>query len=157
MYGVYRSMIKIIAPGKIKEKYLIEAIEEYTKRISKYTKISIIEVKDEDFDIYKTLEKERDNIIKYIDDKDYIITLDIDGNNLSSEEFASKIDSIYNHNSNITFIIGGSYGLHEDIKKMSDFSLSFSKMTFPHQLFRVILLEQIFRTYKINNNETYHK
>jgi len=150
-------MIKIIAPGKIKEKYLIEAIEEYTKRISKYTKISIIEVKDEDFDIYKTLEKERDNIIKYIDDKDYIITLDIDGNNLSSEEFASKIDSIYNHNSNITFIIGGSYGLHEDIKKMSDFSLSFSKMTFPHQLFRVILLEQIFRTYKINNNETYHK
>ena len=150
-------MIKIIAPGKIKEKYLIEAIEEYTKRISKYTKISIIEVKDEDFDINKTLEKERDNIIKYIDDKDYIITLDIDGNNLSSEEFASKIDSIYNHNSNITFIIGGSYGLHEDIKKMSDFSLSFSKMTFPHQLFRVILLEQIFRAYKINNNETYHK
>ena len=150
-------MIKVIAPGKVKEKYLKDAIDEYVKRISKYTKIDIIEVKDEDFDINKTLEKERDNILKYVSDKDYIITLDIEGNELSSIHFARKMNEIFNHNSNITFIIGGSYGLHNDIKKISNYSLSFSKMTFPHQLFRVMLLEQIYRTYKINNNETYHK
>ena len=150
-------MIRVITVGKLKEKYLIDALKEYQKRISKYTKIEIIEVKDEDFDINKTLEKEKESILKYIDQKDYIITLDIEGNNISSEEFASKINNIFNHNPNITFIIGGSYGLHKDIKNLSNYSLSFSKMTFPHQLFRVMLLEQIYRTYKINNNETYHK
>ena len=150
-------MIKIICVGKIKENYLADAIKEYTKRISKYTKIEIIEVKDEDFDINKTLETEKNNILKHVDNKDYIITLDIEGNEISSADFASKMNDIFNHNSNITFIIGGSYGLHSDIKNLSNFSLSFSKMTFPHQLFRVMLLEQIYRTYKINNNETYHK
>ena len=150
-------MIRIITVGKIKENYLIDAIKEYTKRISKYTKLEIIEVNDVDFDINKTLETEKNNILKYIDNKDYIITLDIEGKELSSIEFASKMNDIFNHNSNITFIIGGSYGLHKDIKDKSNFSLSFSKMTFPHQLFRVMLLEQIYRTYKINNNETYHK
>ena len=150
-------MIKIITVGKIKEQYLTDAIKEYTKRISKYTKVDIIEVKDEDFDINKTLETEKNSILKYVDSKDYIVTLDIEGKQLSSLEFASKINDIFNHNPNITFIIGGSYGLHKDIKDMSNFSLSFSKMTFPHQLFRVMLLEQIFRAYKINNNETYHK
>lgn len=150
-------MIKIITVGKIKEQYLIDAIKEYTKRISKYTKIDVIEVPDVDFDINKTLETEKNSILKYIDNKDYIVTLDIEGNQLSSIDFASKINDIFNHNSNITFIIGGSYGLHKDIKDKSNFSLSFSKMTFPHQLFRVMLLEQIFRAYKINNNETYHK
>ena len=150
-------MIKIISVGKIKEKYLIDAIKEYTKRISKYTKIEIIEVPDVDFDINKTLETEKNSILKYIDSKDYIITLDIEGKEISSLEFASKMNDIFNHNSNITFIIGGSYGLHKDIKSLSNYSLSFSKMTFPHQLFRVMLLEQIYRTYKINNNETYHK
>ena len=150
-------MIKIISVGKIKEKYLIDAIKEYTKRISKYTKIEIIEVKDEDYDINKTLETEKNSILKHINNKDYIITLDIEGNNISSEAFASKIDDIFNHNPNITFIIGGSYGLSKDIKKLSNYSLSFSKMTFPHQLFRVMLLEQIYRAFKINNNETYHK
>lgn len=150
-------MIKIITVGKIKEQYLIDAIKEYTKRISKYTKIDVIEVSDVDFDINKTLETEKNSILKYIDNKDYIVTLDIEGNQLSSIDFASKINDIFNHNSNITFIIGGSYGLHKDIKDKSNFSLSFSKMTFPHQLFRVMLLEQIFRAYKINNNETYHK
>ena len=150
-------MIKIICVGKIKEKYLEDAIKEYKKRISKYTKLELIEVKDEDFDVNKTLEKEKDNILKYIDSKDYIVTLDIEGNNISSIEFASKINDIFNHNPNITFIIGGSYGLHNAIKDISNYSLSFSKMTFPHQLFRVMLLEQIFRAYKINNNETYHK
>lgn len=147
-------MIKIICIGKIKEKYLKDAILEYQKRIQKYMKIEIIELSDETHNI---LEKECKSIFKYIKEKDYIITLEINGIEISSEEFAQKIDQIFIKNPNITFIIGGSYGLHENLKKRSNFSLSFSKMTFPHQLFRVILLEQIYRTFKINNNETYHK
>ena len=151
-------MIKIICVGKIKEKYLISAIEEYSKRISKYTKIEIIELPDYDINNKDVvLEKEKENILKHINNKDYIITLEIEGSELNSEEFAKKIDKIFITNPNITFIIGGSYGLHNQIKNMSDFKLSFSKFTFPHQLFRVILLEQIYRVYKINNNESYHK
>ncbi len=151
-------MIKIICVGKIKEDYLKSAIDEYSKRLSKYTKLEIIEVMDVDgSSIDITLSKEKDSIMKYINPKDYIITLEIDGNNISSEEFASKMNKLFITNSCITFIIGGSYGLHSDIKKMSNYKLSFSKMTFPHQLFRVILLEQIYRSFKINNNESYHK
>lgn len=150
-------MIKIITVGKIKEKYFVDAVNEYLKRLSKYTKIDLIEVKDEDFDISKTLLKEKESILKYIDDKDYIITLEIEGNELDSVSLSKKINDIQNIYSNITFIIGGSYGLHDDIKKMSNYKLSFSKLTFPHQLFRVILLEQLYRSYKIINNETYHK
>ena len=151
-------MIKIICVGKIKEKYLVSAIEEYSKRISKYTKIEIIELPDYDINNKDVvLEKEKENILKHINNKDYIITLEIEGSELSSEEFAKKIDKIFITNPNITFIIGGSYGLHNQIKNMSDFKLSFSKFTFPHQLFRVILLEQIYRAFKINNNESYHK
>lgn len=151
-------MIKIITVGKLKEKYLIDAVEEYKKRLSKYTKIEIIEVKDESsYEEDKNREKEAENIIKYIGDKDFIITLEIDGKEISSVEFASKIENIFNINSNITFIIGGSYGLSNRIKELSNYKLSFSKMTFPHQLFRVILLEQIYRAFKINNNESYHK
>ncbi len=150
-------MIKIICIGKLKEKYLIDAIDEYTKRINKFTKINIIELPDENYDITKTLIKEKDSILKYINERDYIVTLDIEGKNISSLEFARKIDEILVNYSNICFIIGGSYGLHEDIKNKSNFSLSFSKMTFPHQLFRVMLVEQIYRAYKINNNESYHK
>ena len=90
-------------------------------------------------------------------EKDYVVTLEIDGEELSSIELSKKIDNIMLNNSDITFIIGGSYGLHDDIKKRSNFALSFSKMTFPHQLFRLILLEQIYRSFKILNNETYHK
>ena len=151
-------MIKIICVGKIKEKYFVSAIEEYSKRISKYTKIEIIELPDYDINNKDVvLEKEKENILKHINNKDYIITLEIEGSELSSEEFAKKIDKIFITNPNITFIIGGSYGLHNQIKNMSDFKLSFSKFTFPHQLFRVILLEQIYRVYKINNNESYHK
>ena len=145
-------MIKIITVGKIKEKYLTDAINEYLKRLSKYTKINLIEVPDENFDITKTLETEKKNILKYVSEKDYIITMEIEGKELSSIEFAKKIDEIQINNSNICFIIGGSYGLSDEIKKMSNFKLSFSKMTFPHQLFRLILLEQIYRAYKINNN-----
>lgn len=150
-------MIKIICVGKIKEKYYIDAVNEYLKRLSKYTKIDLIEVKDEDFDISKTLLKEKESINKYIDDKDYVITLEIEGEELDSISLSKKIDNIQLNNPNITFVIGGSYGLHEDIKKRSNYKLSFSKLTFPHQLFRVILLEQLYRSYKIINNETYHK
>lgn len=151
-------MIKIIAVGSLKEKYLKEAQEEYKKRLSKYTKLEIIEVKDEgSTDRNKTLTIEEDRVLKKINPKDYIITLEIEGKELNSLEFAKKIDKIQTENSNITFIIGGSYGLSDNIKKLSDYKLSFSKMTFPHQLFRINLLEQIYRSYKINNNESYHK
>ena len=142
-------MIKIICVGKIKEKYLRDAICEYEKRLSKYTKMDIIEVPDQ---VNNVLEKEKDLIMKHINPKDYIITLEIEGQNITSLELAKKLDKIYITNSNITFIIGGSYGLHNDIKKLSNYALSFSKMTFPHQLFRVLLLEQIYRCFKINKN-----
>lgn len=151
-------MIKIICLGKIKEKYLTDAIEEYKKRISKYTKIEIYELEDIDNkNIEVTLKKEEEEIMKYISKKDYIISLAIEGEELDSVSFANKIDNIYNSYSNITFIIGSSYGLSNDIKKMANYKMSFSKLTFPHQLFRVLLLEQIYRAYKINNNEEYHK
>ena len=151
-------MIKLITVGSIKEKYLKDAIEEYTKRISKYTKLEIIEVKDEGLvEPQKSISLEEEKILKHINDKDYIITLEIEGKNLSSEEFAEKLDKIQLEASTITFIIGGSYGLSQNIKDKSKLHLSFSKMTFPHQLFRVLLLEQIYRAYKINNNESYHK
>lgn len=151
-------MIKIICVGKVKEKYFRDAIDEYIKRLSKYTKINLIEVSDIDNQsIDVVLRKEKEFIEKYIDSKDFVITLEIEGNMLSSVELANKIDNIFNINSNITFIIGGSYGLHNDIKNRSNYKLSFSRMTFPHQLFRINLLEQIYRVYKINNNEAYHK
>ena len=144
-------MIKIICVGKIKETYLKDGINDYLKRINKYHRLEIIEVIDSD------INKERDLIIKNINSKDYIITLEIEGNNISSMELADKIDKTFITNNCITFIIGGSYGLHEDVKNLSDYKLSFSKMTFPHGLFRLILLEQIYRSFKILNNETYHK
>lgn len=145
-------MIKIICVGKIKEKFFKEAIDEYLKRLSKYTKIDILEVDDSN-----VLEKEAILINKHINDKDYVITLEIEGNELTSLELANKIDNILLNNSNITFIIGGSLGLDESIKKRSNYKLSFSKLTFPHQLFRIILLEQIYRSFRILNNESYHK
>ncbi|MDO4395069.1 MAG: 23S rRNA (pseudouridine(1915)-N(3))-methyltransferase RlmH [Mycoplasmatota bacterium] len=144
-------MIKIISIGKIKEKYLKDGIEDYLKRITKYHKINLIELPDSNID------SEGNEIIKYLNNKDYIISLAIEGTNLSSEELSKKIDNIFITNPNITFIIGGSNGIREDIKKRSNYLLSFSKMTFPHGLFRLILLEQIYRSFKILNNETYHK
>ncbi len=151
-------MIKLITVGQIKEKYLKDAIEEYKKRISKYTNIEIIEVKDEGLvEEEKAKNKEAEKIIKHISDKDYLITLEIEGNQMTSRDFAKKLDNILIENSNIVFIIGGSYGLSDEIKNKAKLHLSFSKMTFPHQLFRVLLLEQIYRAYKINNNESYHK
>ncbi|MCI8461222.1 MAG: 23S rRNA (pseudouridine(1915)-N(3))-methyltransferase RlmH [Bacilli bacterium] len=151
-------MIKIIVVGSIKESYLKAAIEEYTKRIKKYTNIEIIEVKDEGLvEEEKAIRLEAEKINKHINPKDYLITLEIEGKEHTSVEFAKKLDTILIENSNITFVIGGSYGLLNDIKQKSKLHLSFSKMTFPHQLFRVLLLEQIYRAYKINNNESYHK
>lgn len=151
-------MIKIITVGKIKEQYLKDALVEYEKRLSKYTKLQIIELNDvNDKNTQIILSKEKDEIIKYVNNNDYVISLDINGKMLSSLEFAQKLDNLFITNSNITFIIGGSYGLHDSIKSVSNELLSFSKLTFPHQLFRVILLEQIYRCFKINNNESYHK
>lgn len=151
-------MIKIICLGKVKEKYLQDGIDEYIKRISKYTQVKIIELEDEGIkDDKVALKKEKEKILKCLNTKDYIIALDISGKEMTSLEFADKIDKTLIINSDITFIIGGSYGLDEEIKSLSNYRLSFSKMTFPHQLFRLILLEQIYRAYKINHNEEYHK
>lgn len=150
-------MIKIICSGKIKENYLKDAIVEYSKRISKYDKLEIIELPDYDYDLKKTLQKEKENIIKNINLKDYNILLDLNGKSYTSLELAYKLDKVRITNSNITFIIGGSYGVDDEIKKIVNERISFSKLTFPHQLFRVILLEQIYRCFKIINHEEYHK
>ena len=148
-------MIKIICVGKLKEKYLIEAIKEYKKRLSKYTKLEIIELPDYNYDQVKTKIEEGKNILSKISEKDYVVTLEINGKELDSICLSSFIDS--NISKNITFIIGGSNGLSDDVLKRSNYSLSFSKLTFPHQLFRVLLLEQIYRSFKIMKNESYHK
>ena len=144
-------MIRIVCVGKIKEKFYRDAIDEYLKRMSKYHKVEIVEVMD------SNMKNEASEILKKINDKEFVITLEIDGNNISSLELSSFIDKTLINNSVITFVIGGSDGLDEEVKRRSNYKLSFSKMTFPHQLFRVILLEQIYRSFKIINNETYHK
>lgn len=151
--GDYRScMLKIICLGKLKETYLTELVADYTKRISKYHKIEIIELKDEE-----SLDKEEKSIFKNIGEKDYVITLEIEGHSLDSVAFASMLDSSFIKYSCITFVIGSSLGLSQKVKQRSNFSLTFSKMTFPHGLFRGILLEQIYRAFKINHHENYHK
>lgn len=144
-------MIKIICIGKLKETYLKEAIEDYKKRISKYHKLEIIELPD------SNIAEEKELIKKHLNPKDYIITMEIEGKVLSSIELSQKIDKTFITNPIITFIIGGSDGLHQEIKNISNYKLSFSKLTFPHGLFRLILLEQIYRSFKILNHETYHK
>ena len=144
-------MIKIICVGKIKESFYRDAIEEYMKRLSKYHKVIIEEVMDSD------IKHEAELILKHINSKDYVVTLEIEGNSISSLELSNFIDKTLINNSNITFIIGGSNGLDDSVKNISNYKLSFSKMTFPHQLFRIILLEQIYRSFKIINNESYDK
>ena len=151
-------MIKIICVGKIKEKYLKDAISEYQKRLSKYTKLEIIELNDiSNLNRNDIIEKEGINILNNIKEKDYVITLDINGIKMNSVKFADTLAKTLIINSNIVFIIGGSYGLSNSVSARSNLKLSFSDLTFPHQLFRVILLEQIYRAFKINNNEEYHK
>lgn len=127
-------------------------VSDYFKRISRYHKIEITQLKDEEI-----LENEGKNILKYIDDREYVITWEIEGESLDSVEFAKLLDNTFISSSTITMVIGSSLGLSEMVKKRSNKALSLSKMTFPHGLFRVILLEQIYRAFKINNNENYHK
>ena len=145
-------MIKILCVGKIKEEYLKNLISDYQNRINKYLKIEIIELKDN-----SNYLKEVNDLSKAINSTDYNVALDIKGKMLNSEEFAQFIDKTLIINSNITFIIGGSLGLNEEILAKCDKVISFSALTFPHGLFRGILLEQIYRAFKIINNETYHK
>lgn len=157
--------ITIITVGKIKEKFLSDAINEYSKRLGKYAILEIIEVPDEKTDENRSQNEEKlvkakegDRILKYIKDNQYVITLEINGKMLDSIELSQKIESLgIEGKSNIVFIIGGSLGLDERISQRADFKLSFSKMTFPHQLMRVILLEQIYRSFRIIHNEPYHK
>lgn len=157
--------IQIICVGKIKEKYLRKGIEEYTKRISKYAKLNIYEVKDEptienasDKEIEGILLNEYSKIDKILNDNTYIIALCIEGKTLDSVEFSEIFQQCaVSGKSNITIIIGGSLGLHENIKNKASLKLSFSKLTFPHQLMRLILLEQIYRGFRIAKGEPYHK
>lgn len=145
-------MIKILCVGKIKDNNLLEVINDYLKRLGKYQKIKVIELKE---NIVQT--KTLTNLASKIVAKDYNIALDLKGEELTSEEFAHTLKTVFIHNSNITFIIGPSLGLNEVIRKKCNKVISFSKFTFPHELFRLILLEQIYRAFKINNHETYHK
>lgn len=157
--------ITLITVGKIKEKYLRDAISEYSKRLSRYCKLEIVEVADEktpdqasEVEEENIRNKEGERILRNIRDDMYVITLEINGRMLSSEELAEKINMLgIQGKSSIVFVIGGSIGLGKDVLKRSDYALSFSKMTFPHQLMRVILLEQIYRSYRIINNQPYHK
>ena len=144
-------MIKIICVGKLKEKYLIDGVNDYLTRLRKYHKIELIELPD------SNIVNEGNEILKHLSTKDYIVSLAIKGIQLSSTDLAEKIDKIFISNPNITFIIGGSNGIREDILEKSNLLLSFSKLTYPHGLFRLILLEQIYRSFKILNNEAYHK
>jgi len=154
--------IKIIALGKIKEQYLKSGIAEYLKRLSPYIPIEIleiqpIEIKDENL-TQKILDKEGEKILSYIKPADYVITLEINGLQLSSENFAAKIKSVMNDGvGELVFVIGSSCGLSANVSKRADFKLSLSKMTYLHQFTRLILLEQIYRVFKILNNEIYHK
>lgn len=146
-------MINIICVGKIKETYLTNGIDDYYKRISKYHKINIIEIKDEN-----NIDLESQNILKQINKEHHVILLDLSGENISSINFSKMINELFiEGKSSIDFIIGGSDGVNILIKERANKIISFSEMTFPHGLFRIILLEQIYRSFKIMNNETYHK
>ena len=156
--------IKIICIGKLKESYLKSAVQEYSKRLSKYCKLDIVELPDEKIPdkLNESLEqeiklKECDNIIRHIKNDSYVIALDLNGKQYTSEEFSQKLSDISMTSSNITFIIGGSLGFNKALLDLCQEKICFSKMTFPHQLFRVFLLEQIFRAFKIQNGETYHR
>ncbi len=154
--------INVVAVGNLKEKYLTDACKEYIKRISRYHSINVIEIEEErlpknysEADISKALVKEGNRIEKYL--SGYVVVLDLHGKQMDSVEFSKTIDNISQISDTITFVIGGSYGMSADIKARAKLSLCFSKMTFPHQLFRVMLLEQIYRATAISNNVLYHK
>ncbi|MBQ4517772.1 MAG: 23S rRNA (pseudouridine(1915)-N(3))-methyltransferase RlmH [Clostridia bacterium] len=157
--------IELLCVGKLKEKYLTMACDEYSKRLSRFCKLHITELKDEavgdqatQAQILQAMDREGERLLSYIGPRDYVVSLCVEGKSLSSEEFADKMQNIAQLGAGrLVLIIGGSNGLSDAVKKRSDFKLSFSKMTFPHQLMRVILLEQLYRTFKINANESYHK
>lgn len=157
--------IQIISVGKLKEKYLKMGIEEYTKRLGSYAKIDLVEVPDEkapenlsDADMEIVKKKEGDRILSKIGAETYVIALAIEGKMKSSEQLASDLESLMTYGrSKIAFVIGGSLGLHEDVMKRSDEKLSFSKMTLPHQLMKLVLVEQIYRAFRIMKGEPYHK
>lgn len=157
--------ITVIGVGKIKEKFFTSAIDEYSKRLSRYCKLDIIELADEktpdnasDTVNQQIKDKEGERILASIKDDDYVIALAIEGKMLDSVELSEKIEKLgISGTSSITFVIGGSLGLSENVMKRADYKLSFSKMTFPHQLMRVILLEQVYRAYRIMKGEPYHK
>lgn len=157
--------IEIICVGKLKETYLKDAIQEYSKRLSKYCNCNIIELPDEklptplsEADKNKVIEKESNNILSHIKESSYVIALDLKGKQYTSEEFSEKLSHISLHeNSTITFLIGGTLGMSKELLSHANELICFSKMTFPHQLIRVFLLEQLFRSFKIQNNETYHR
>ncbi|WP_174615180.1 23S rRNA (pseudouridine(1915)-N(3))-methyltransferase RlmH [Virgibacillus ihumii] len=157
--------IKIIAVGKLKEKYLKQGIQEYLKRLSTYAKVQIIEVADEkapenmsEAEMQEVKHKEGERILSNIGQDTYAITLEIEGKMLSSEQLAAKMNDLATYGkSKVAFVIGGSLGISEEVQHRSDLALSFSKMTFPHQVMRLVLLEQVYRSYRINRNEPYHK
>jgi len=157
--------ITIVSVGKLKEKYLKQGIQEYLKRLSTYAKVKIIEVADEkapenlsEAQMLDVKQKEGERILSHIQPDTYVITLEITGKILSSEQFASKLDELATYGkSKIAFVIGGSLGISADVQNRSDLALSFSKMTFPHQVMRLILLEQVYRAFRINRGEPYHK
>lgn len=161
----FKMKISIITVGKLKEKYLKQGIDEYLKRLSAYAKVEIIEVADEkapehlsEAEMEEVKRKEGERILSHLSENTYIITLEISGRMLNSEQLAAKIDELGTYGkSKLAFIIGGSLGLSKQVQNRSDLALSFSKMTFPHQLMRLILLEQIYRAYRINRGEPYHK
>ncbi|WP_436513903.1 23S rRNA (pseudouridine(1915)-N(3))-methyltransferase RlmH [Clostridium thermobutyricum] len=157
--------ITLITVGKLKEKYLKQAIDEYSKRLSRYCKLEIIELNDEktpdnasEKEEQLIKEKEGKQILSKIKENAFVIAMDLGGKNLTSEEFSKFIEQNgVMGNSNIVFLVGGSLGLSDEVKKRANYKLCFSKMTFPHQLFRVMLLEQIYRGFRIMKNEPYHK
>ena len=156
--------INIVCIGKIKEAYLKDAINEYSKRLSKYCKLTILELPDEKIPdkLNESLSneiknKESNAILNHIKKDSYIICLDLTGKELSSEDFSKNIENLSLQTRSITFIIGGSLGLSSDLLKKAHQKICFSKMSFPHQLIRVFLIEQIFRAFKISNGETYHR
>lgn len=157
--------IKIITVGKLKEKYLKLGIEEYTKRLKKYTKVTLIEVPDEkapetlsEKEMEQVKEKEGERILSHIQDKDYVFALAILGKNYDSVGFAKQIQQLQVHGkSTLTFVIGGSLGLSDSVMKRANEAISFGAFTYPHQLMKLILVEQIYRSFRINNNEPYHK
>lgn len=156
--------INVICIGKIKEKYWTSAIVEYSKRLSRFCTLKIVELKEAPLpknaspaDEQKVIEKEGEEILEKINDTDFVIALEVEGKLHSSEELAREIESAAFGHSTIDFVIGGSLGLSRGVKRRADLGLSFGRITLPHQLARVVLFEQIYRAYKINNNETYHK